>query len=71
MNAEYLLNSRYITSKPTLMIPNDFMYILELTTNRRILFKILYVVGNSDIPLHATSKVVIMGKLALFRQDTF
>jgi hypothetical protein len=49
MNTECLISSWSITSKSTLMNPNNLVY-LCVNLERRMLDIILYEVGNSDIP---------------------
>jgi hypothetical protein len=57
-NEEYLINSRYVTSKSALMIPKiSRMFGVSLKT--RMLDKILYEVGNSDICLYLHSFMFI------------
>jgi hypothetical protein len=49
-SAKDLISSLSVTSKPTLMIPNNFIYNNGFNFDGRILNTILYEVGTSDIP---------------------
>ena len=51
MNAEYMISSRPVASESTLMIPNNFITAYGINLESRMLDKILYVVGKSDMPL--------------------
>jgi hypothetical protein len=48
MNAQNLIHSEFVTSKPTLMIPNNFLYGHKF--ERRIFPKLLYEIDSSDVP---------------------
>ena len=50
-NAEYMINSWPVASKSTLMIPSNFLCIYGVNLESRMLDKILYVIGKSDMPL--------------------